>query len=65
MRLRNTGMKNRRDFPNVLRGVRLCPNIFELCARSLFRRELFFRLQEMFHLMEQQGIFRKWTIRIV
>jgi len=65
MRLRNSGMKNRSDFANVLRGVGFCPNVFEHYARSLFRRELFFRLEEVLHLMEQQGVFGKRTAWIV
>jgi hypothetical protein len=58
-------MKNRRDFANVLRGVPFCENIFEPFASPLFRRELFFRFQEVFHLMEQEGVFHKRAIWIV
>jgi hypothetical protein len=65
MSLRNSGMKNRRDFANVFRCVRFRQNIFQPHASSLFGRQLFFRLEEVFHLMEQQGVFRKRTIRIV
>src|SRR5215831_20154115 len=51
MSLRNSGMKNRRDSANVFRGVRFRQNIFQPYASSLFGRQLFFRLEEVFHLM--------------